>query len=146
MDEFEKCNLSRRLFVEPTVVFSAGDWRCPDLVVCNTRTIIGVVELKYAPRATPDTAKDLETLERLSLETRPITLVNKRFKGPGSPKAYPLSADAVLCWAGVRENAPIHFSAEKQDRIGPRFFKLEAVTHDNSSPTGHTAPSHQDSA
>jgi hypothetical protein len=137
MNEFEKSGFSRRLFVEPTVIFSAGDRRYPDLVVCNTQTIIGVVELKYAPRATPETEKDLETLERLALETGPISLANERFRGPGSLKAYPLSPDAVLCWAGVREDAAIQFNAEKQTRIGARFLRLEAVTHDNSSPTGY---------
>lgn len=137
MKEFKEDGLAeaRRLFIEPAVVFNDKDRRYPDLVICNTQTIIGVVELKYAPRATPSTDKDMETLAKLAIESNSIELINERFRGPGRLKPYSISSDAVFCWAGVRRNASIQFDSEKQDRIGSRFLKLEAVTQNDSLPT-----------
>lgn len=136
MREFKECGLdqARRLFVEPTIVFSDKVRRYPDLVICNTQTIIGVAELKYAPRAIPDTAKDMETLTMLAAEGNSIELINERFRGPGRLKPYLISPDAVLCWAGVCSDTP-KFDSEKQDSIGSRFLMLKAVTDNDSLPT-----------
>ena len=52
----------RRIFVEPRLSIG-NDIRYPDLVICNNNRIIGVVELKYLPRAKkPSYDKDRGTL------------------------------------------------------------------------------------
>lgn len=53
---------SRRMFIEPklkaTVAALDGqvkpEFRFPDIVICNTREVIGIVEVKYLPRAKPN--------------------------------------------------------------------------------------------
>ena len=51
---------TRRMFIEPRLSCETeksprrdNTVRYPDLVVCNTRSVIGIIELKYRPRAKP---------------------------------------------------------------------------------------------
>jgi hypothetical protein len=51
LSTFEIAGLSRRLFVEPRLTTANGSTGpLPDVVICDSRNIIGVVELKYLPR------------------------------------------------------------------------------------------------
>lgn len=103
MDQFQEAGMCRRLFIEPRINISTGDSpRYPDIVICNTRNIIGVVEIKYAPRARPDYEKDLETLDLLLQHGSAITLSNDRYRGELEVhRSFSLAPDPVLCWAGV---------------------------------------------
>ena len=85
MRQFEAAGGNRRLFVEPTVIFGP-DVRSPDLVICNSERIIGVVEFKYAPRAFAVYSKDLETLSLFVQHVDAIELSNGRFRGEGMPR------------------------------------------------------------
>src|SRR5574339_1190948 len=52
---------TRRMFIEAcmSVQGSERQVRFPDIVICNTREVIGIIELKYQPRGKPSWQKDL---------------------------------------------------------------------------------------
>jgi len=125
----------RRIFVEPRLSIGP-DIRYPDLVICSNNRIIGVVELKYLPRAKkPSYDKDLDTLQKLAEHSKDISLSNDRYLGIEKKKKYSLANDAVLCWAGVYQ-APLtplkNLSDELQ--IGERFLALHALTASGEKP------------
>jgi len=53
---------NRRLFIEP--VGASLIKLIPDIVVCNTRAVISVIELKYLPRAQPKHSQDIKTFHQ----------------------------------------------------------------------------------
>jgi hypothetical protein len=54
MEAFKEDGVRRRLFVEPRLSVGARETRrYPDIVICNQRSVIGVVELKYLPKGRP---------------------------------------------------------------------------------------------
>lgn len=126
---------NRRLFVEPTVIFTPDDVRCPDLVICNSQRIIGVVEFKYAPRAYAEYNKDIETLHRFVQHADAITLSNERYRGEGFPKSYALAEDAVLCWAAVYADSFIEIEHPNFAALNGHFLRLDAITHSSSRAT-----------
>jgi hypothetical protein len=132
MREFEMAGSERRLFIEPTVMLGIDGIRCPDLIICNSQRIIGVVEFKYAPRAVPEFTKDLETLALLTKHASSITLANERFRGEGLSKTYPLADDAVLCWAAVYADTLIDLQHWSLPSLAGRFMRLDAVTHESA--------------
>lgn len=130
-DEFERGEVRRSLFVEPNVIFGA-DRRCPDLIVCNTRSVIGVVEFKYVPRARPAFAKDLDTLKRLRNTAGRLTISNERYRGNSMAQSYTMAEDAVLCVAAVYSSRSVlELPSEATRAIGPGFLRLDALTRDN---------------
>jgi len=135
MKQFEQAGFNRRLFVEPTVIFAADDVRCPNLVICNSQRIIGVVEFKYAPRTFAEYSKDIDTLHRFVQHADAIVLSNERFRGEGSPKSYSLADDAVLCWAAVYADSFIEIEHPNFAVLDGHFLRLDAITHDSSSAT-----------
>jgi hypothetical protein len=48
--QFDDAKVKRQVFVEPCFTDSARQRHSPDLVICHSRSIIGVVELKYLPK------------------------------------------------------------------------------------------------
>jgi len=118
----------RRIFVEPRLRTSAREkGPMPDIVVCNSRAIIGVVELKYLPRATAKVDKDLDSLHWIAARSQSIRLDNRRYCGvPIGSNVYSLANDAVLCWAGVRRGLVkhwIHVCLMKSDRTSWKFTR-----------------------
>lgn len=132
LEQFTRNDCTRRLFIEPSVVFDDGVHRSPDLLICNSSRIIGVVEFKYTPRMTPKVVKDLNTLLRLSLLSSDITISNERFRGVGAPRRYSIASDAVLCWAGVHTSSDFEIPQNIKNQLGSRFVCLEAVTQSAS--------------
>jgi len=144
MKEFNAARVTdkRRFFIEPTIHFDPEGTRCPDLVICNSRRIIGVVELKYAPRFKPkpkDYIKDLETLGLFDRNASDVRLENERFKGGGKVKKYPLAEDAVLCWAAIYPGRRIEIRRPSSPTLGKRFLRLDAKTHKSMPPTIHSS-------
>jgi hypothetical protein len=135
MREFEDTKIQRRLFIEPTVALGTDGIRCPDLIICNSQKIIGVVEFKYMPRAVPEYTKDLETLTLLTKHASSITLTNERFRGEGASKTYPLADDAILCWAAVYAGTLIDLQHPSLSLLAERFLRLDAVTHESAPAT-----------
>lgn len=110
------------------MLFKDGARRSPDLLICATRQIIGVVEFKYTPRTKPSTEKDFGTLARIGDSADDVVVSNERFRGEGIPRHYSVAADAVLCWAAVHAAATMHLPSKALARLGDRFLCLEAVT------------------
>lgn len=133
---FEGAGLRRRLFVEPRLVSgSDGSGPQPDVLICNSRKVIAVVELKYLPRVAPKTYKDLETLGWVASHGGDIRITNDRYLGSNRvEKEYSLSSDAVLCWAGVHKGLDGALSERVAENVYPYFLELHAVTAINRDP------------
>lgn len=130
LEEFKTSRVRRHLFVEPIVVFPDGTKRYPDLVICNGRRAIGVIEFKYKPRARPAVGKDINTLHRLATLGKPLVLANDRFQGLTEAREYSFAPDAVLCWAAVYTGGLVTLPARALSSLGSRFLRLDAITHD----------------
>ncbi len=126
--------VKRRLFVEPTVQVE-GELRIPDLVICNSRNVIGVVEFKYTPRGVPrEYPKDFETLALIDKNSaaQGLTVSNQRYRGPESPRVYEVAPDAVYCWASIHSDECPEFDRAKLETIGGRYLELLAITSPTS--------------
>lgn len=135
LEEFRRSRLPRRLFIEPTILFRDSVRRSPDLLICNTTQIIGVVEFKYTPRAIPSFRKDLDTLTCVHGATGVVTIANERFRGEGKPRRYTVAADAVFCWAGVYSRIdPLRLPSRTVNRLGLSFLRLDALTRADAPP------------
>ncbi len=138
LDRFERDGVAqnRRIFIEPTLVVGHSNIvRKPDIVICNSRSIVGVLELKYKPMGHPRTKKDLETLDWMASHPEGVRVQNDRYLGViRDDRSYPLVADAVLCWAGVHKG----MSEPVAQRISPRlknyFVELHAITRADDDP------------
>jgi len=134
------------LFIEPTMKISVQrpdgcekvHIKFPDIVVCNTRQVIGVVELKYQPRARPTWRKDIGTYDWIERHRDKISVSNVRFQGVEADKhRYALAKDVLFVWAGV--HAPWPHQIADENEVSPRFrdsfLELHAETYDGSEPT-----------
>jgi hypothetical protein len=74
----------------------------PDLVVCNDRAVIAVVELKFSPRGAPGSGKDFATFSRMSRQHDLVKVQHTRWFGekPVS-RPYPLADSVLFVWAAV---------------------------------------------
>lgn len=137
LQEFQASKTARRLFIEPRLRFSDGSaGRHPDVVICNTKSIVGLVEIKYVPRGKPTYEKDLETLRLAVANAETLTISNDRFRGVTSDnRPYPLARDAVLCWAGVYAGTAVDLRAKISDQsLASRFLQLNALTTADEDP------------
>lgn len=142
---------NRRMFIEPGLMISTNGetTRCfPDLVICNTKEVIGVIELKYQPRGKPYYKKDIDSLSRIARHRKRITISNQRFRGrPNDETIYSLSKHILFVWAGVHANtnefdkdlAPLYSTGYRG--LKDCFIELHAETDSNSSPKIYYRPS-----
>lgn len=137
--EFEADKVKRQLFIEPRI--SAGieddEFRYPDIVICNTKQIIGVVELKYLPRTRPKYEKDLQTLDWMLMHSEELCVSNDRYQGDkdkAEVKRFELADDAVLCWAGVYASPKHDIKISEKDAFNKRLMVLHAITCKGKSP------------
>jgi hypothetical protein len=126
----------RRLFIEPSIKIKNQEIRYPDLLICNTNEIIGAVELKYTPRAQPDTNKDSDTLQSINFaaEISSVSVNNERYRGKAESKIYPIAKDVVLCWAAVHTGEPNKVKLNEWTKENSRFLDLRAITEFGSDP------------
>ncbi len=99
---------NRKIFVEPKFEIRTGSKISrvfPDLVICNSKSIICVIELKYQPRAIAKAGKDLGTLEALAINANKLSLQNKRYRGTTdvASKQYAFGSQTLFVWAGVHK-------------------------------------------
>lgn len=130
LNEFKQSGVDRRLFIEPSVSTPAdGQALYPDIVICNSRIIIGVVEIKYQPRVRPRYAKDLNTLAWVLDNANEIHLSNDRYRGERETSSqYRLAPDAVLCWGGVYTAPQAEIQLPESHPINSRVMVLHALT------------------
>lgn len=130
----------RRMFIEPGIVIVNTNTdeqqrtvRVPDLVICNSTEIIGVMEIKYGPRVKPSYKKDLETLTWIAQHGSEIAIANYRFRGNiVDAHAYKMSKSVVFAWAGVHRDED--FSLPIPESIKENFLALHAVTRKDGDP------------
>lgn len=135
LKQFEAGNLQRRIFIEPNMQTSCSQTRFPDVVICNSQKIIGIVELKYTPRGRPNTAKDLETLSLTTSES--FEIKNERYHGPENKllKNFSMANDAIMCWAAIYTGERIDLTASAKERkFGDRFLQLHGLTNSEAHP------------
>ncbi len=135
------------MFIEPRLSFAAkGNGRqkrrYPDIVICNTRSVIAVVELKYLPRAMPDVRKDINALNTIAKHRDELIVENARFRGAKrDARKYPFAKSVLFVWAGVHRPPSLSYhshevpllSADYPDLDGC-FMELHAETDDRKPP------------
>lgn len=144
---------NRTVFVEPRFAIDVDGEEevvAPDLLVCNSRRIIGIVELKYQPLYRMSFGKDLRTLSLLSRSRQSVLMQNDRFLGPDAAYAkFELAEDALFVWAGVHQGSTIDEANDISRRdgvddsireLGDRFFQLHAVTAEVDAPKVFSIP------
>ena len=109
----------------------------PDIVVCNSKEVISVVELKYLPRTQPKYKKDIESLAFIAQNRQRIIIANHRFRGAEKDtNKYALSKNVLFVWAGVhakeKTDGELYSFAHKQ--LDGCYLQLNAITEKNSKP------------
>ena len=128
---------TRRMFIEPcmSVLGSDPTVRFPDIVICNTRSVIGIVELKYQPRKSPSWRKDINTFHWLAKNQSSIAISNGRYRGEDrDANIYPLADNVLYVWAGVHSESPIQLADYLEPALRPMFFALHAETQHSKAP------------
>ena len=136
MDIFWEDGVKRRVFVEPKMQLSTGARVHPDLLICNARAIIGVVELKYQPKMRPQYQKDFATFESLAAHGTGIEIDNSRYRGPDSGGGrYALDRNPMYVWAGVYRGPVREIpGAPLQSVEGGNLLVLHAATRAHEEP------------
>ncbi|MGB3424382.1 MAG: hypothetical protein WBF84_05035 [Castellaniella sp.] len=103
-------DVDRRIFVEPPFKILNEDKEVelyiPDIVICSARKIIGIVELKYAPRGKPKFKPDIRKLCHFFAHRKEdIELRDERYLGPTKPSTFRFSRDLLLVYAAVYDGA-----------------------------------------
>lgn len=127
-----------RLFVEPRLV--SEDERSvvlPDVLVCNSRRIVGAIELKYKPKGPAAWEKDLNTLAGLANRSgsEGLRVDNQRYRGPSRRifREYEIADDALFVWASV-SSKQLNLE-ETPDALKDRQLLIaEAITSDDHAP------------
>jgi hypothetical protein len=131
-----------RMFIEPHFHLAAsGTGYFPDLVICNSRSIIAVIEFKYRPRGAALFRKDVQTLNALATNRKALSLSNSRFSGPlVDGREYEFATKTLFVWGGFHR-APKNGSyrnlpslATKFKSLAGRFLQLHAETHAQGNP------------
>ena len=133
---------TRRMFIEPRLSCETEKSPCrdktaryPDLVVCNTRSVIGIIELKYRPKAKPRWGKDIETMEWVAVNRKKLSVQNKRYSGVEvDSRIYPLSPNVLFVWAGIHAKADVVVSEHISERLQGCFLELHAETSRHGEP------------
>ncbi len=135
---FRKEGYARRIFVEPRISGDKGKHRYPDVVICNRRQIIAVVELKYQPRVPAvrgEYQKDLDTLCWIQERTEGVAISNDRYLGPsGQLRTYSVAKDALFCWAGVYRASRFDIACHAPRKLTDQLLVLHAITDDDREP------------
>ena len=134
---------SRRMFIEPRlnadVVANDGatrnEIRFPDIVVCNTREVIGIVEIKYLPRTKPNWRKDMDTFLWIIDQRDQLSVQNVRHRGlEADGHVYRLAKDVLLVWAGIHAPLGHALSSHIDPRLTRHFVALHAETSHGQHP------------
>ncbi len=119
---------TRRMFIEPTVVCGSKR-RVPDLVICNSRQIIGIIELKYVPRGRPNFDKDIATFHLLLKNRAEVFVSNARYRGTvAEVLRYSMAKNVLFVWAGVHAKCEASYFDSVPSRLKKHFLPLHAET------------------
>ena len=130
-------NDNRRIFIEPSFMVSQRKIT-PDLVICNSRSVIAVIELKYQPRGTAKYAKDIRNLGLLARHRDEAKMSDARFRGlDDRVKSYPLASHVLFVWAGVHtkpRSFPDQLFSDGHPALNACFLELHAETTKGRAP------------
>jgi hypothetical protein len=128
------------MFIEPGITYSdKGVVRriFPDIVICNSREIVAVIELKFHPKVRPPFTKDLASLNNISKHRNSISLSNSRFNGiEFDPKTYTGSSQILFAWAGIHKGCydEQDWAAWRYPHLKGCYVELHAETKRSSDP------------
>lgn len=124
---------TRRLFIEPRMTVM-GKTQYPDIVICNTRQVIGIIELKYKPRTRAGWRKDLDKIRAIADCKTRITISHDRYRGTARcANPYRLAKTVLYVWAGVHAESALDL-AGYVGTLAPHFLALHAETVDGQPP------------
>lgn len=130
-----------RMFIEPRFTLDDGSFVIPDIVVCNSRFIICIIEIKYRPRAKAAPTKDVRTLNNLATHGHALSLSNQRFSGSAvDDTIYTFANKPLFVWAGFHRapNGPSYDKlpsiASDYPKLRRRFLQMHAETHPSGPP------------
>jgi hypothetical protein len=127
---------TRRTFIEPRL-FAIGKPRAakyPDIVICNSREVIGIIELKYQPRGRPSWDKDLTTFRWIAKSKTHISVSNERFRGvTAGTREYRIAKHILYVWAGVHADSQSDLRPDL-GKLASHFMPLRAATRDDHPP------------
>lgn len=144
---FSEQEVERRIFIEPPFKLQGRDElprnRIPDIVVCSAQRIIGLIELKYAPRGTPRFDLDLQKLCWI-FESRgtDIALKAERYCGPTNLRPFSFSTDVLLVYAAVyrgtktrwKERLDVAVESISNEKAKRSLFVMGAATKLDNTP------------
>jgi hypothetical protein len=130
------------MFIEPQFhVMDSGTRVIPDIVICNSRSIIAVIELKYRPRGSAVYQKDIRTLDLLATCGVSLSLSNERFSGPlVDGRVYGFATKTLFVWGGFHRQPKMGsllqspFLSTDFDSLAGRFLQLHAETSHDAFP------------
>lgn len=132
---------NRRLFIEPAMSIQTKKGKekiFPDIVVCNTKQVISVIELKYSPRTNPRYKKDIKKLALIANNRKKISIANVRFRGTEKDsREYTLSKNILFVWAGIySKEKPMKNTlySKGYKSLENCYLQLHAETELNSNP------------
>ncbi|HCN71890.1 MAG TPA: hypothetical protein DIS96_09275 [Pusillimonas sp.] len=164
LDKYPK----RTIFVEPKLSFSNGKRCFPDIVVCDAKKVIAVIELKFLPRGVlrrrdgekshSGFDKDIKTLTKVAnflsakkdeMGSVDMTIVNERYLGiKAKAETYQISTDGLLVWAGIYSKSDdvsvleIPFVFRKKEYFeGRNWLEIHSLTENGAHPTTHQSSS-----
>jgi hypothetical protein len=140
MSEF--ADSPRRTFIEPIIKIDSktiSKNRYPDLIVCNSKSVIAVVELKYSPRVGPKYKKDIDTLEWIAQNKSKLLVRNDRFLGDSSKlQPYRFANRVLYVWASVNRMQESNFNANSlvsgSKHLSKSFMLIQSGTFADEQP------------
>jgi hypothetical protein len=124
---------TRRLFIEPKMAVMTAT-RYPDIVICNTRQVIGIIELKYKPRTRAGWRKDLDKFRAIADCKTAIAISHDRYRGAAQrEQPYTLASTVLYVWAGIHAESGLDLTGYAGN-LAPNFLALHAETVDDDAP------------
>lgn len=137
----KRLSKNRRLFIEPCILVERNGLKrkiYPDIVVCSTKEVISIIELKYQPKAKPKYSKDIRSLDFIARNRKSISIANDRYSGPiGEAKKYNLSEQILFVWAGIHKesnNDQDYMFNDGYSHLSDCFLQLHAATNNYLNP------------
>lgn len=134
----------RRVFIEPRVFDKRLRTRLwyPDIVVCNSREVIAVIEMKYTPRGRATWKRDLTKLNNIAKVSKQLHVANTRYLGPPrDQREYHFSDKCIYVWMGVHLPFKEHAIGQTPrlargfKHLESKFVQYHAFTSSTAYPT-----------
>lgn len=132
---------NRLIFIEPRISIEGRPVICPDILICNSKQIIAVIELKYQPRVPPSYVKDLTSLATIAKARSEVLVRNDRYLGEDSvAKEYRVAKHTLFVWAGIHADqrsksvVPVPMFCDGKKCLDGCYLELHAATRVDAAP------------